>query len=64
MNKEQVKGVAKIVAGKIEATTGELLDSPELIVKGVRKQVAGKALKGRGDVLETIEDYKKDHPAK
>jgi uncharacterized protein YjbJ (UPF0337 family) len=62
MNKEQVKGVAKIVAGKIEATTGELLDSPELIVKGVRKQVAGKALKGRGKVKEIIEDYKKDHP--
>ena len=63
MNKEQVKGVAKIVAGKIEATAGELIDNPELVVKGVSKQVAGKKLKGRGDVKEIIEDYKKDHPA-
>lgn len=63
MNKDQVQGVAKIVAGKVEEEAGNLLDSPELFVKGVKMQVAGKAQKGRGDVRKTIKDYKKDHPA-
>jgi uncharacterized protein YjbJ (UPF0337 family) len=62
MNKDQVRGVAKIVAGKVQEEAGNLLDSPELFVKGVTRQVAGKAQKGRGDVRKTIEDFTKDHP--
>ena len=62
MNKDQVKGVAKIVAGKVQEEAGILIGSQEQFVKGVRKQMAGKAQKGRGDVKETIKDYIKDHP--
>lgn len=62
MNKDQVKGVAKIVAGKVQEETGNLIGSPEQIVKGLTRQVAGKAQKGRGDVKEIIADFKSDNP--
>ena len=62
MNKDQVQGAAKIVAGKVQEKTGDLIGSPEQVVKGLTRQVAGKAQKGRGDVKETIEEYIKDHP--
>ncbi len=62
MNKDQVKGAAKIVAGKIQEETGNLIGSDEQIVKGVKRQIAGKKLKGRGDVKEIVEDFIKDHP--
>ena len=62
MNRDQVKGVVKIVAGRVEEAAGTLVDSPELIVKGVTKQVAGKAQKGRGDIKKKIKDYRKAHP--
>jgi len=62
MNRDQVKGVAKIVAGKVQEETGNLIDNPEQVVKGVMKQVAGKAQKGRGDVTKIIKDFNKDHP--
>jgi uncharacterized protein YjbJ (UPF0337 family) len=62
MNKDQVKGVAKIVAGKVQEEAGNLIGSPEQVVRGVTRQVAGKAQKGRGDVKEIIEDFKEDHP--
>jgi uncharacterized protein YjbJ (UPF0337 family) len=57
-----VKGAAKIIAGKVQEKTGDLIGSPEQVVKGLTRQVAGKAQKGRGDVKETIEDFIKDHP--
>lgn len=62
MNKDQVKGTAKIVAGKIQEETGNLIGSDEQIVRGVKRQVAGRKLKGRGDVKEIVEDFIKDHP--
>ena len=62
MNRDQVKGAAKIVAGKIQEETGNLIGSDEQIVKGVKRQIAGKKLKGRGDVKEIVEDFIKDHP--
>ena len=62
MNRDQVRGVAKIVAGKLQEEAGNLIDSPKQVVKGLTKQVAGKAQKGRGDMRKTIKDYNKDHP--
>lgn len=62
MNKDQVKGVAKFVAGKVQEETGNLIGSPEQIVRGLTRQVAGRAQKGRGDVKKTIKDFNKDHP--
>jgi len=62
MNRDQIKGVAKIVAGKVQEQAGNLLDNPEFVVKGVRKQVAGKFQKGRGDIKKTIKDFRTKYP--
>jgi uncharacterized protein YjbJ (UPF0337 family) len=64
MNRDQIKGVAKIVAGKVQEQTGKLIDSPEQIVKGVSRQIAGRFQKGRGDIKKTIKDFKRKYPAK
>jgi uncharacterized protein YjbJ (UPF0337 family) len=62
VNRDQLKGVAKIVAGKVQEEAGNLVGSAEQVVKGLTKQAAGKAQKGRGDVKKTIKDFNKDHP--
>ena len=62
MNKDQIKGVAKIVAGKVQEEAGNLIGDPKQIVVGVAKQVAGKAQKRRGDIKKIIKDYNEDHP--
>ena len=62
MNKDQVKGAAKYIAGKVQERAGNLIGSSEQIVRGLTRQVAGKAQKGRGDVRKIIKDFNKDHP--
>ena len=62
MNKDQIKGAAKIVAGKVQEKAGSLVGSPRQVVVGIAKQVAGRAQKGRGDIKATIKTYRKEHP--
>ena len=62
MNKDQIKGVAKIVVGKVQEETGNLIGDPKQIVVGVAKQVAGKAQKRRGHIKKIVKDYNEDHP--
>jgi uncharacterized protein YjbJ (UPF0337 family) len=59
MNKDQVKGVAKDVAGKIQEEAGKLLGSKEQQVKGLSKQISGKVMKGVGDVEEAVKKANK-----
>jgi uncharacterized protein YjbJ (UPF0337 family) len=59
MNKDQVKGVAKDVAGKVQEEAGKLVGSKKQQIKGLSKQIAGKAQKGIGDVEQSVEDLKK-----
>jgi uncharacterized protein YjbJ (UPF0337 family) len=59
MNKDQVKGVAKDIAGKIQEQAGKLVGSKEQQVKGLSKQISGKAQKGVGDARQTIKDFNK-----
>ncbi len=59
MNKDQVKGVAKDVAGKVQEQAGKLVGSKEQQVKGLSKQISGKAQKTFGDVKQSVEDFKK-----
>lgn len=59
MNKDQVKGSAKDVAGKIQEEAGKLVGSKEQQAKGLSKQVSGKAQKGLGDVKQAVEDSNK-----
>ncbi len=54
MNKDQVTGVAKDIAGQIQEGAGKLVGSEEQQAKGLNKQVEGKAEKALGDVKETI----------
>ena len=59
MNKDQVKGVAKDVAGKVQEQAGKLVGSKEQQVKGISKQISGKVQKGVGDVREAVKDSNK-----
>jgi uncharacterized protein YjbJ (UPF0337 family) len=59
MNKDQVKGVAKDVAGKVQEEAGKLVGSKEQQIKGLSKQISGKAQKGIGDVKQSVEDFKR-----
>ena len=43
MNKDQVQGTLKDVAGKVQQKAGELIDSPEQQARGIAKQVEGAA---------------------
>ncbi len=52
MNKNQVKGAVKDIAGKVQEEAGKLAGSKEQQVKGLNKQISGKAEKAYGDVKE------------
>lgn len=54
MNKAQVKGVVKDIAGQVQEKAGKLLGSKEQQVKGLGKQISGKVEKVYGDVKEAI----------
>jgi len=56
MNKDQVKGTAKNVAGKIQEGAGKLVGSNKQQAKGLAKQAVGKAQKGFGDAKQAIKD--------
>lgn len=56
MNTDQIKGVAKEIAGKVQQKTGEVINSPEQQVKGAAKQVEGTIQKNYGDAKENIKD--------
>jgi uncharacterized protein YjbJ (UPF0337 family) len=59
MNKDQVKGVLKDIAGKVQEEAGKLVGSKEQQVKGLGKQISGKAEKTYGDAKEVIKDTNK-----
>jgi uncharacterized protein YjbJ (UPF0337 family) len=52
MNKDQVKGQAKNIAGKVQEATGKLVDSKSQEVKGIKLQVEGTTQKGYGDAKD------------
>jgi uncharacterized protein YjbJ (UPF0337 family) len=59
MNKNQVKGEAKDIAGKVQEEAGKLVGSKEQQAKGLSKQVEGKVQKGIGDVQQSVKDANK-----
>jgi len=59
MNKDQVKGVARDVAGKVQEQAGKLVGSKEQQIKGLSKQISGKVQKEVGDAKQSIEDFNK-----
>jgi uncharacterized protein YjbJ (UPF0337 family) len=56
MNKDQVKGKAKDIGGKIQEEVGKVVGSSEQQAKGLSKQVEGKAQEALGDAKEIIKD--------
>lgn len=56
MNKDQVKGTAKEIGGKIQEEFGEAIGSSEQRAKGLAKQVEGNAQDKLGDAKEVIKD--------
>jgi len=55
MNRNQVKGAAKDVAGKVQRKVGELTGNENQQAKGAAKQVEGKVQKGVGDVEQALD---------
>jgi uncharacterized protein YjbJ (UPF0337 family) len=56
MNKDQVKGAVKDIAGKAQEKVGELTGSDKQQIKGLKNQAEGKIQKGFGDVKEAVDD--------
>jgi uncharacterized protein YjbJ (UPF0337 family) len=56
MNKDQVKGMVKDLAGKVQEEVGKLVGSKEQQAKGLGKQISGKVEKTYGDAKEIIND--------
>ena len=60
MNRDQVKGTAKDVAGKVQRKVGEMTGNKSQQIKGAVKQVEGKVQKGAGDLEESNDrEYRK-----
>jgi len=59
MNKDQVKGAAKDVVGKVQEQAGKLVGSKKQQIKGLSRQISGKLQKGVGDVKQSVEDVGK-----
>ncbi|MGE5823531.1 MAG: CsbD family protein [Bacteroidota bacterium] len=59
MNKNQIKGAARDIAGKVQQKAGKLVGSRKQQVKGLEKQISGKLQKAVGDTSEAIEDIVK-----
>ena len=54
MNKDQVKGTAKEIAGKLQQEAGKLTGSEKQQAKGIAKQVSGKVQQTVGNVKEVL----------
>ena len=58
INKDQIQGTAKDIAGKVQQEVGELTGSKEQQAKGLKKQIEGNVQKGVGDLKEAVADLK------
>ena len=55
MNRNQVKGAANDVAGKVQRKVVEMTGNVDQQTKGAARQVAGKIQKGAGDVEQALD---------
>ncbi len=55
MNRDQVRGAVKNVAGKIQQKVGEVTGNKTQQVKGAVKQIEGKVEKGVGNVEQALD---------
>ena len=59
MNKDQVKGAAKDLGGKIQEEAGKVVGNDKLQAKGVKHQIEGKVQEHIGDLKEAIKEARK-----
>ncbi len=59
MNKDQVKGATKDIAGKLQEKVGELVGSTNQQVKGLQNQAKGKVQQNIGNLKEAVKDAKR-----
>jgi uncharacterized protein YjbJ (UPF0337 family) len=55
MNRDQVKGTAKDIAGKVQRKFGQATGNENQQIKGGAKQVEGKIQKGIGNVEQAMD---------
>jgi len=56
MNKDQVKGKAKDIGGKIQEEVGKAVGSNKQQAEGLQNQVEGKVQEKVGDLKEIVKD--------
>lgn len=56
MNKDQVKGKAKEVGGKIQEKVGDAVGSTEQQAKGLKNQAEGNIQQKAGDVKDAVKN--------
>lgn len=59
MNKNQVNGAVKDIAGQVQEEAGKLVGNKTQETKGLQKQVEGKAEKMLGDAQEFVQKANK-----
>ena len=59
MNKDQIKGAARDIGGKIQEEAGKLVGSKEQQAKGLMNQVKGKAQQQVGNLEKAVKDASK-----
>ncbi|MES2877121.1 MAG: CsbD family protein [Pseudomonadota bacterium] len=57
MNKNQVQGTLKDMAGKVQEGAGKLVGSKKQEAKGLQKQVEGKTEKAVGDLQKAVKKH-------
>jgi uncharacterized protein YjbJ (UPF0337 family) len=60
MNRDQIKGKLKDIAGKVQRKVGEATGSSSQQAKGAAKQVEGKVQKGVGDANESLKPAQRE----
>jgi uncharacterized protein YjbJ (UPF0337 family) len=59
MNKDQIEGTAKNIAGKVQQKVGEVTGNKSRQAKGIGKQIEGKTQEIIGNAKESIKDVEK-----
>jgi uncharacterized protein YjbJ (UPF0337 family) len=60
MNKDQMKGAMKDMAGNVQRRVGQAMDDPKTALKGAAKQAEGKIQKAAGDMRESARDVQRE----
>ena len=60
MNKDQVKGAAKDIKGKVQEEVGKIIGSKHQQTEGLKDQVAGKLQESVGDLKKAVKEVQKN----